>query len=81
MEITLIRCDNPACKSVGPSETEVYAESKRKKGEALAPPYGWWRFDGWCQGPGPAVKNVVVCKLSCLEAALYATLEKESGLS
>jgi hypothetical protein len=61
MRIDMIACDNPECDSVGPPE---YIRGKK-----YSVPYGWWRFDGRNQGPGPIV-SIDACSMACVTPAV-----------
>lgn len=66
MIVKFIGCDNPGCKTVGRSETE---DPRVKK---LLPPYGWIRMQGFVMGCGPNIKQIDVCSIDCLRAAVQA---------
>jgi hypothetical protein len=74
MEVTKIKCDNPACKAIDDSESDDIP-GRRKP---LLPPYGWIHTQSIGPfGAGPYIKNLIVCGVPCLVPAYEYRLQQE----
>lgn len=67
MKVEMVRCDNPACKSIG------HPESRKP----YVAPYGWLHIQrGWFVGCGPNVQ-VEVCSVECLTPAVEELVRRD----
>lgn len=66
--ITMIGCDNPACRNTDHPE-EGGTKTKPR------PPYGWLTLKGGWYGSGPYF-DIVVCSTDCVVAAMIAIEEE-----
>lgn len=66
----MIRCDNPACSSLGEPE---WLDPKGKKGHSG--PYGWIQASVSFIGLGPSLE-VDACSVECFGPAVAALLEQ-----
>jgi hypothetical protein len=79
MEVTKIKCDNPACKAIDESESD---EIPTRRTKPLLPPYGWIHAPTIGPfGSGPYIKNLIVCGVPCLVPAYeyMLNLERQAG--
>lgn len=71
MIVKYVKCDNPQCKNVAPSESDEVKDRK-----PYAPPYGWIRLKGFKMGSGPTNINLDVCSSECATPAIARIIEE-----
>jgi hypothetical protein len=67
--VLMIRCDNPACKSIGEPEHVPGRDGPKKRNEKITGPYGWHQGHGWCVGSGPSY-DYMACSDECVGPAI-----------
>lgn len=75
MEVLMIKCDNPTCKSLGAPEFVPGQYGPKRRGEKVMAPYGWHQGEGFLMGSGPNYAYMA-CSDSCVGPAIIDKLKR-----